>query len=140
MGLLRRKVEANAPLPFDASMLPRDLDLPAVRYAPQEVVPEAPEMISPEELAKITSETIKAAHEETAKSLDALCEQITLRVNEIEQMKAQALEQIREIKELAEQHRDAGRIMALKVESATLEMSDVRGIVDGLRKKIAADQ
>lgn len=119
-------------LPPPPPYQPRDLDQPI----PQPPLMIEQPMVSAEDLGRITAEAIKTAHESAAKSLDDLGKEIAERVNRIEQIKAQSLQQIDDCKELARQHRDAGNLMSMQVESASADLTEARDLIDAMRKKI----
>lgn len=131
-------MQANEP--FDVRKLEEDISDVIPRRQRDVPLPmpmlEQPQ-VSAEDLGRITAEAIKAAHESAASSLDKLGKEIAERIARIEQLKAQALQQIEDCKELAEKHRDAGKTMSIQVESAAADMAEARDMIEGMRKKIA---
>jgi hypothetical protein len=135
MGILKRKRQ-HMDSPFDVSKLQDDVEeqmraLPLIPFSPPPPVP-----VSAEELGRITADAVKAAHESAVKALEDLCSDIAQRVSAIEQLKADSLNQIEECKELANQYRESGNMMAAKVEHATAELKEARELIESIRKKI----
>ncbi len=140
---LRRREETK---PFDVTQLEREVRdaMPPLRaIPPPEQFPTPlppleiePKQVSAEDLARITGEAVRAAHETAAKSLDDLCKDAAERVERIEQLKAIALKQIQECRELAEVYREQGRLSALQIETTQNDLSEMRETIDLLRNKI----
>jgi len=92
------------------------------------------------DLGRVTGEAVQKAHEATSKSLEELGKAIMQRMEAIDALRVQMVEQLKEIRELADTHRDAGKEMSLKIELATNEMVEARDLIDSMRKKIQGSQ
>jgi len=91
------------------------------------------------DLGKITSEAIKADREATAAAIEQLGSEIEARMKRLEtEIKIESQRQLAEIKELAEQHREAGKLHAAKVESAAADLIESRNLIEAMRKKIGS--
>lgn len=148
MNPLRRQQPQR---PFDVTQLEKEVEQ-AVMDTPEFLPRRPPEtrqrdtrppvlleqpMVSAEDLGRITGEAIKAAHEAAATALDTLGKEIAERIARIEQLKAQSLQQIKDCQELAAQHRDAGKLMSVQVESAAADMAEARDMIEAMRKKVS---
>lgn len=150
MNVLRRQPPQQRP--FDVTQLEKEVEQ-AVMDTPEFLPRRPPEqprqrdtrppvlleqpMVSAEDLGRITGEAIKAAHEAAATALDTLGKEIAERIARIEQLKAQSLQQIKDCQELAAQHRDAGKLMSVQVESAAADMAEARDMIEAMRKKVS---
>jgi hypothetical protein len=91
------------------------------------------------DLGKITSEAIKADREATAAAIEQLGQDIEDRMRRLEtEIKIESQRQLAEIKELAEQHREAGKLHAAKVESAAADLIESRNLIEAMRKKMGS--
>jgi len=140
MSFLNRKMKHMDSPAFDVSKLRDDVEeqmraLPVVPFR-ELPPPPPPEPVSAEELGKITADAVKTVHQSAVKALEDLCADIEQRVSAIEQLKADSLNQIEECRELANQFRESGNMMAAKVEHATAELKEARELIESIRKKI----
>lgn len=137
MGVFSKTTKAE-PFKFDPDKLEAEIlaTMPKPVIArDRELMIEQPQ-VTAEDLGRITAEAIKVAHEAAANALDALGKEIGERVRRIEQLKSDSLKQVEDCKELAEKHRDAGKLMSAQVESAAADMAEARDMIEAMRKKI----
>jgi len=147
MGIFNRLGRGLSEDDFDAEfddhpLPPARAELPPINYAqPQYRQPAPPPRppepeITSEDLGRITADVIKAAHEEAATALEALGKEIQQRMVQIETLKMQAIQQIIDCKDLAEQHRERGKHMSTQVEMAAMDLGEAKDLIDSMRNKI----
>lgn len=140
MKMFQRK-QVDDREPFDVAVLEREISTemrrnhPQVTFVPQPVLIEQPQ-VTAEDLARITGEAIVKAHEAAIKSLDGLCNDMKMIVENIELLKVTAMQNVKDVEELCAAYRDKGKLMAVKVESATLGAQTIRDKIEDLRTEL----
>ena len=161
MGLFSKQVDPTT-APFDVNTIeddirdtlshPRDsflgsvdeitdeTPLPMVEYAPRIPTGLTADgfVATTEDIGKITAEAVKANHEQAAKALETLGQEIVFQVSQIEQLKMTSQKMLEEIKEMVEAYRDQGKSHALQIEAKATDLADVRTKIDEMRRKIGS--
>lgn len=103
----------------------------ALRAAPQ-----LPQPVSAKDVGRLTAEAITGQYELAAKEVEAMGDELKLRLEKLEATKTEANAAIEEIKETAARYRDEGKRIALQIEDMAAMTSEVRTTCGSLKEKI----
>lgn len=89
------------------------------------------------DVGRLTAEAITGQYELAAKEVEALGDELKVRIENLEATKTDALAAIDEIKETAAQYRQEGQRIALQIKDCSEMTSEVRSTCTSLKAKIA---
>jgi hypothetical protein len=145
MSFLTRRKEiymADTGLPnvFNINELEQDIrdaveQRPPVEFLPPEV---REQEVSGDDVGRLSAEAVAAHHEEAARSLELLGNELKNSMDRIAQITQEAAKAFDFIRETAEAYRADGKVVADKIEKASGLIKEVHATCEALRGKLGA--
>jgi len=94
--------------------------------------------IPAENLGRLSAEAVQAQYETAAKSVEAMGDEVRVRIGKLEAALAECDADMRLIAEGANAIREKGKLVSLQIEEAAIQCKDIRDICDALKQKLGA--
>jgi hypothetical protein len=89
-------------------------------------------------LGRLSAEAVQAQYETAAKSVEAMGDEVRVRIAKLEAALAECDADMRLIAEGANAIREKGKLVSLQIEEAAIQCKDIRDICDTLKAKLGA--
>jgi hypothetical protein len=94
--------------------------------------------IPAENLGRLSAEAVQAQYETAAKSVEAMGDEVRVRIGKLEAALAECDADMRLIAEGANAIREKGRLVYAQIEEAAIQCADIRNVCEQFKTKLGA--